>query len=249
MEWDTAIGGSGGKFPATRASVVESLRSASPDDRRQAAERLIALYWKPLYKYARIRWHRSNEDAKDLIQEFFVLALERESLATFDPSKATFRTFLRLLLDRHAANEFKASRRVKRGGDQIALDFEAAEAELARTAIASDDPEKLLRHEWVRSLFAAAVDRLRAELFDSGRGQQFRVFESFDLGEATPRPTYREIAETLGITESTVTNYLSAARRRFRAIVLETLGELTTSEAEFRAEARAVLGIDPGAEP
>ncbi len=249
MDRDTAIGGADGRFPATRASVVDSLRCASPNERRQAGERLIAIYWKPLYKYVRIRWPRSNEDAKDLIQEFFAIALERDTLASFDASKATFRTFLRLLLDRHAANEIKSARRIKRGGDRVALDFDEAEAELSRIAGNGDNPEELLRHEWVRSLFAASVDRLRAELFDSGREQQFRVFESFDLADATPRPTYREIAVSLGITESTVTNNLSAARRRFRAIVLETLREMTASEEEFRAEARAVLGIEPGTEP
>ena len=43
-----------------------------------------------------------------------------------------------------------------------------------------------------------------------------------------------------------VTNYLAALRRRFRALVLDRLRELSASEAEFRAEARDVLGVDPG---
>ena len=245
MDQDTAIGGARAGFPSTRASVVESLRSASPEERRQAAERLIALYWKPLYKYVRIRWHRSNEDAKDLIQGFFAVALERESLASFDASKASLRTFMRLLLDRHAANERKHAGRMKRGGDRLALDFDQAESELARIAGGEADPEELLRHEWVRSLFAACVDRLREELHERGDARRFRVFEAFDLEDGPARPSYRELAAALGVTESKITNDLSAARRRFREIVLETLREVTASEREFRAEARAVLGIEP----
>lgn len=245
MDRDTAIGGARAGFPATRASVVESLRSASPEERREAAERLIALYWKPLYKYVRIRWHRSNEDAKDLIQSFFAVALERESLASFDASKASLRTFLRLLLDRHASNQLKLAGRIKRGGDRIALDFDQAESELARIAGGGVDPEELLRHEWVRSLFAACVERLRDELRARGREQRFRIFEAFDLEDGPARPSYRAIAAALGVTETKVTNDLSAARRRFREIVLETLREVTASEREFRSEARAVLGIEP----
>lgn len=245
MDRDTAIGGGSSRFPVTRASVVESLRSDDADARRRACERLVALYWKPLYKYARLKWNRSNEDAKDLIQGFFTIALERESLATFDPSRASFRTFLRLLLDRYASNELKSASCIKRGGDTVTLDFDAAEDELARIAASRPDPEELLRREWVRSLFGDAVDRLRSELDDSGRAQQFRLFESVDLDDAASRPSYRELAARLGLTETKVTNDLAAARRRFRAIVLETLRDVTASELEFRAEVRAVLGIEP----
>lgn len=245
MEPDTAIGGPGGRFPATRLSVVEALRSGDPEARHRAGERLISLYWKPLYKYVRLRWRRSNEDAKDLVQGFFAIALERETLAAFDPARAGLRTFLRLLLDRHVADEAKHAGRIKRGGQAVALDFDAAESELARVASDGLDPEALLHREWVRSLFAASVERLRAELEDSGRARRFQVFAAFDLEDGALRPSYRELAARLGIPETTVTNELAAARRRFRAIVLETLRETTASEAEFRAEARATLGLEP----
>ena len=207
----------GGRFPATRLSLVVSLRSDSGAERRRAGERLVALYWKPLYKYVRLRWSRSREDAEDLVQGFLAFALEKETLAAFDPERAGLRTFLRLLVDRYASNERRAAGRLKRGGSAVALDFDAAEAELARVPSGSPDPEELLRREWVRALF--------------------------EDGDA--RPSYRELAARLGVSETKVTNDLSAARRRFRVLVLETLREVTASEEEFRAEARAVLGRDP----
>jgi RNA polymerase sigma factor (sigma-70 family) len=245
MERDTATFGPGERFPATRLSIVESLRSGDAAERRQACERLVALYWKPLYKYVRIKWNRSSEDAQDLVQGFFASALERETLAAFDPSRASLRTFLRLLVDRHASNERRSESRLKRGGGALALDFEAAEAELARVASSRPDPEELLRREWVRALFAECIGRLRGELAGSGRGLQLRVFEAMDLEDGASRPSYRELATRLGVAETKVTNDLAAARRRFRVIVLETLREVTASEEEFRAEARAVLGKDP----
>jgi hypothetical protein len=66
-----------------------------------------------------------------------------------------------------------------------------------------------------------------------------------DLEDGDSRPSYRELAARLGVPETKITNDLASARRRFRAIVLETLREVTASEEEFRAEARAVLGRDP----
>lgn len=245
MDRDTAIGGPVGRFPSTRVSIIESLRGADDEARRLAAERLVSLYWKPLYKYVRIRWKRSNEDAKDLIQGFFAIALERDTLASFDPSRATFRTFLRVLLDRFVSNEEKSARRLIRGGRRAELDFDAAEAELARVATGDADPDELLHREWIRSLFTLCVDRLRQTLRGSGREQQFRVFEAFDLEDGPERPRYGDIAKSMGISEMTVTNNLAAARRKFRAIVLDALRELTASEDEFRAEAKAVLGVEP----
>ena len=56
-------------------------RSAEPEERQRALEILIAAYWKPVYKYIRLRWDKDNEQAQDLTQEFFLRILEKEFLA------------------------------------------------------------------------------------------------------------------------------------------------------------------------
>jgi hypothetical protein len=68
-----------------------------------------------------------------------------------------------------------------------------------------------------------------------------------DAGSSDGRPTYDELARRFETTTVDVTNQLAGARRDFRRIVLELLRELTVSEAEFRLEARALLGIEPNA--
>ena len=47
----------------------------------RAFDTVVACYWKPLYKYARVAWRRSPEDAEDLTQSFFTRAFEKASLA------------------------------------------------------------------------------------------------------------------------------------------------------------------------
>ena len=98
-------------------------RSEQPDERRRALGVLIAAYWKPVYKYMRLRWGKDREEAKDLTQDFFSRLLEKDYLARYEPKKARLRTFLRVCVDRLVANEDKASRRLKRGGD---LEFHSA---------------------------------------------------------------------------------------------------------------------------
>jgi len=223
----------GSLFPTTRRSVVLALASDDAADRTRAFDALVSIYWKPLYKYVRIAHHRVANDAEDLTQAFLARAFERNALSSYDPEKASFRTFLRTLFDRHIANELKAAARQKRGGGELHLDFAAAEVELASTPDGGGSPEELFQREWVRSVFALAVDRLR----DAG---DFSVFEAYELDGKS----YLEISELLGMSETTVTNRLAAMRRRFREIVLDVLRDATASDSEYRREVRALLGVE-----
>ncbi|HEY6842898.1 MAG TPA: hypothetical protein VI391_01930, partial [Thermoanaerobaculia bacterium] len=156
-----------------------------------------------------------------------------------DAEKASFRTFLRMLFDRRIANELKSATRQKRGGGEKHLDFASAEAEVAREHDRGGSPEDYFQREWVRSVFALAVDRLR----DASNAADFAIFESYDLDESS-RASYRDLAGRFGLTETAVTNRLAATRRRFREIVLDILRDATASDAEYRREVRALLGID-----
>ena len=237
-----------GRFPTTRLSAIAGIRQADPAIRTRSLDTLITAYWKPVYKYIRVKWRRSNEDAKDLTQAFFTRALEKEFFASFDPVRGRFRTFLRTCLDGFLANEEKAGGRLKRGGDLIhlPLEFETAEGEIVRAEISSgEDLDKYFDAEWVRHLFALTIDALRQECAARGRQIQFEVFERYDL-EATgdERLTYQKLADSMGLSATTVTNHLSVTRREFRRILLDKLKEITATDEEFRREARYLLGHD-----
>ena len=230
-------------FPTTRRSVVLSLSSGDAGERARATDTLVAIYWKPLYKYGRLAWGRSPEDCEDLTQSFFTRMIETEALRAYDPAKASFRTFLRTLFDRHNSNEWRASTRTKRGGDRVRVDFAGVETELANTDTRATSPDEIFQREWVRSVFALAVERLREDCIESGRLRYFEVFEAYDLADDRT-VSYRELAARFSIPETSVTNNLAAARRMFRQAILDALREATASEQEFRAEARALLGTD-----
>lgn len=249
MHDDTGLRHPGDRFPLTRRSVVLAAGDADPRVRRQAWDALVASYWRPVYKYLRVKWRAEREDAEDLTQGFFVQALEKGTFERYDPAKARFRTFLRTCLDGFAVNEKKAASRLKRGGGQafLSLDFAGAEEELARSGAGPGlDMEEYFHREWVRSLFGLAVEDLRSGCAASGKAVHFALFERYDLEgpDSSDRPTYAELAREHGLTPVQVTNYLAAMRRELRRLVLERLRELTGSEAELRAEARQVLGVE-----
>jgi RNA polymerase sigma-70 factor (ECF subfamily) len=233
----------GDRFPATRYSVVAAAQSGDAALRVDAMSAIALAYWKPIYKYARLRWNMDAEDARDFTQDFFVRLVEGEFLNSYDPGKGRLRTFLRTCIDRLFLNQARDSQRQKRGGAavHISLDFDQADRELALAS----HPESLDEYfdkEWTRSLFALAVERLRRHCELAGKIQQFQVFEQYDLADGELRPSYADLAGGLGLAVSDVTNYLSFARREFRRCVLEQLREMTGSEEEFRREAKALLG-------
>jgi len=237
----------GGSFPPTRSSLLASARSDHPEERHRALEILLAAYWKPVYKYIRLKWGKDSEPAKDLTQEFFTRLLEKDFLETYDPQRARLRTFLRVCVDRMVANQEKAAHRLKRGGDLrfVSLDFESAEGELQQIEIPSPETlDDFFAREWARSVFSLALERLRRECEEKGKSLHFRLLELYDVEEGGKQLTYDEVARQFGLKASDVTNYLAFARREFRRIVLEQLREMTASLAEFRREARSLLGID-----
>jgi RNA polymerase sigma factor (sigma-70 family) len=233
-------------FPPTRLSVVERIQSPDEATRHLASATLIDAYWKPVYKHLRLKWRLDPDEAADATQDFFAHALEKDVLGRFDPSRARFRTYLRLCLDGFAANRRKAERRLKRGGavQIVSLDFSGAEGELRRVEPSTPaEVEDLFEREWVRALFDHAVAELRRRCEARERSVMFEVFARYDLIDPPDdRPSYAEIAAALGLTTTTVTNHLAAMRRQFREIVLDRLRDLTSSESEWEAEARRLLG-------
>ena len=222
-------------------------RSAEPEERQRALEILISAYWKPVYKYVRLRWDKDSEQAKDLTQDFFFHLLEKDFLARYDPQRARLRTFLRGCVDHLIANEGKAARRLKRGGEVqfLPLDFESAEGELQHIEIPSPGlMEDFFEREWIRSVFSLSLERLRQECEQRGKQMHFRLLEFYDIDEAGKELTYEQVGQRFELKTSDVTNYLAYARREFRRIVLEQLREMTGSEEEFRREVQTLLGVD-----
>jgi RNA polymerase sigma factor (sigma-70 family) len=242
----------GDRFPVTRLSLIDAVRSDDRAEQARALETLFAAYWKPVYKYARLRWNRPTEDAQDLTQGFFVELLERGLLAKYDPAKSRLRTYLRLCLDSFAMNQDKAAHREKRGGNapHVALDFQSAEEELTGLTIdaasipSSESLEEFFEKEWIRSLFALAVEDLRSLCEQRKRTQTFQFFEEYDLS-GDPDVSYERLAQAHGVAVTDVTNALAWARREFRKIALERLREICASDEEFHREARAVFGSAP----
>ena len=234
----------GAFFPATRHSVIERLRDADAEPRRQAFGDLIEGYWKPVYKHLRVTWRLDPDEASDATQAFFAEAFEKGWLERFEPRKARFRTFVRVCVDRFVMNRRQAESRIKRGGaaQTVPLDFADAERELSLGVAVAPAADEYFHQEFVRALFARAVDAVRAEYTAAGRDVHIALFERYDLAP-DDEVSYARLAQEFHLPVTQVTNYLAQIRRSFRSHALESLRNLCGSDEEFRREARELFGV------
>ncbi len=240
------------RLPETRDTLVAALASDAPADRDRALDLIARAYRDPVVAILALRWSLAREDAEDLAQGFFAMAVEKGWFARYDASRGRFRAFLRGRLDDFARTTFRDAGRLKRGGEvrhlSLAADAPGAAALADEAALASPaEADRLFEREWARSVLSIACDRLREECVASGKLVAWRLFERYDLSDLPDesRPTYASLAAELGEPVTQVTNHLAWARRRMREQVLATLRALTADEQEYRDEVRALLGVEP----
>jgi DNA-directed RNA polymerase specialized sigma24 family protein len=239
---ETRLGGSARSFPVTRHSAIAAAKSDDPQERTAGHDALIRAYWKPCYAYARLRWRLSNEDAKELAQEFFTRAFAEHLFARYEPARGRFQSFLRGCLELHAKKQREREGRLVRGEGARAVEVENA-GELSDAA-SEEQRESVFEREWRRHVLELGVEALRAQCAAQGKASAFALLERYDLHDPTrgPRPGYADLAREFALPETTVTNQLHWARGMLRELVLQELERAAGSEDEWRADARSLFG-------
>jgi RNA polymerase sigma-70 factor (ECF subfamily) len=233
----------GSLFPTTQWTNIFDARAgaAAPAEQRQALERLIAIYWKPIHFLIRRRGH-DPEAAKDLTQGFFATFLERDFLRYVDRARGKFRIFLRVALDHYLADERDRAQAHKRGGQslQVHLDFAEAEQELAAEP-AANDPDRAFVRQWATAVIKRAQDTLRTGERLAGRLAEFEILAPRITDPDSETTPYRSLAARLGLSETDVNNRLHRLRKLYRIAIWNELRTTTKTEVETHEELRALF--------
>jgi RNA polymerase sigma-70 factor (ECF subfamily) len=235
-------------FPSTHWSVVLAAgRSrAEPEIARVALAELCQVYWMPLYGFVRSRGHTVH-DAQDLTQGFFAYVLEHKVYTRVDRRKGRFRSFLLASLKNFLADAADRERTLKRGGTQIFLPLheeQVQEAEsLFQTHSGMNNEDRLFDRGWAEALVSAALERLSADYKRDAKEQLFTELRVFIAGGAEPRPTYAELADRLGITESTLRSHVTRLRARYREALRAEVRRTVQSEKQVDQELRELLHV------
>jgi len=207
----------GASSPAPIEAAVRTLQSG----RDREAERVVfAACFPSLVRFFRYLGE-PPEDARDLAQETLLAAFQNIGQFRFE---STFSTWLRTIAENLWKNAIRQRRTRKRkiDADTIALEPAVAEESADASRVAafsaepSPDPETALLARERRETLARAIDELAP-------GQR-RCVTLWLAGEHT----YREIAELLHVTESTVKTQIHDAKNRLRPVLAKLFSGVET---------------------
>jgi len=226
------------QFAATSWSAVAA--AARDRDTARTQEALAGLcqsYWPPLHAYVRRLGHNAD-DAKDLTQQFFFVLISKNYLGAADRTKGKFRTFLLTALRHFLTNEWDKSQAQKRGAGQIpiSLDDPGDEDGIPWEPSTEASPMKVYEQRWAMTLFRRAVDRLRKEQHEGGKGELFDALKGF-LEETTPPGGYEEVASRKGMTTGHVRVAVHRLRQRLAELVRQEVADTMVNPTPEEIEA------------
>jgi len=243
----TSIGGARSAFQSTHWTELIKARTANDGRRQAAAERLVRVYWKPVYCYLR-RKGKTNEDAKDLTQGFFSeVVLGRGLLPQADPGKGSFRAFLLTALRRYAASAHRASTARKRSPPNEPIRLDAMEPLDIPEFATAMTPDQTFTYAWASAL----LDEVLAEVKDgcccSGLEIHWQLFHARvvrpAMDDAKP-PSLTKLCARFGL-DSVVkaSNMIVTVNRRFKKTLRDRVRQWVDSEDQVDDEIRELMAI------
>lgn len=241
--WETH--GHRADFPTTHWSVVATAADPAAPGADSALAELCRVYWHPVYSFVR-RQGYGPDDALDLTQGFFARFLERQQVRRADPGRGRMRSFLLASLKHFLLNEWARSQAEKRGGGRSIFSLEQQrEAEtyfLAEPIDSAAPPDEAFEKRWALTLLDQVLAQLRQESAANGGLDYFDALKVFIWGE-TKAGSQAEIAARLGMTSNSVGVAVYRLRRRFGALLRETIARTVTSKDEIDAEVRHLIEV------
>ena len=209
---------------------------------RIALADLCRIYWRPVFAFI-CRHGRSVPDAQDLTQGFFLTLLEGKLLQRANPNRGRFRSLLLKALQDFLIDDSIKKRALKRGGDMqfVSWDEWMAEAPSYLTIPTLEaeiwPAEKLYDARWAATAVEHALRRLGEECESRGRRRVFDVLGDY-LGAEREDVSYKELATTLGVPETSVKRLLHQLRVRYRILLREEVAQTVEKSGDVDEELR-----------
>jgi RNA polymerase sigma-70 factor (ECF subfamily) len=238
---DPAPNGPG--FNTTRWSLVARVACSGSHEADAALDQLCAIYWRPVYAEIRRRGF-DPDDAQDLTQDFFARLLRQNTFERAEPGKGRLRSYLLAALDHFIVDQRRQSHAVKRGGGEVMLSIDVDDGErwFLNQAGSLMTPAEAFDHGWAVILMDRALEVLRQEYLDGGRGEVFEAAMPF-LAAENGNGGYEAACAVLGMSQETFKVAVYRLRKRFRLRVREQVDMTVAEPGETDAEMKHLFGI------
>ena len=228
-------------FVTTQWTRVLEARGASPAAQAALSE-LCASYYAPVFAFIR-RTALDEDAARDLTQEFFARLLARQGIATVNPQRGRFRSFLLGAVKHFLADMREHAHRLKRGAGQPMESIEPGTDTSPGLQLADPNapsPDREFDRKWALTLLARALAALAQEHEASGNADYFEALKPWLSGD-TENISQAEAAARLGVNEGAVKVAIHRLRRRFREVIKNEIGQTVSDPAQVDAELHCLL--------
>jgi RNA polymerase sigma-70 factor (ECF subfamily) len=228
------------EFPSTHWSQLDAVRGPLTPEHRAVLNRLIERYWKPVYQFT-LRSGYDAEDAKDLVQEFFCQALQKQLFGKADRTRGRFRSFLLKSYKNFLANAMRYERAAIRWPEQgftSIPDLARASKGSPRLAV-TETPDTVFERTWVTELLGRVVRLLEEECRVTGKELHYELFRrriTEPILEGEEAPELKDLARHYGITEKQVSNRVLTARRAFQRLLRQEIRAYASTDEEVAIE-------------
>lgn len=233
------------EFPSTSWSVILHAGDPASPDYARNLQRLIELYWRPVYCVIRHAYAKSHDEAKDLTQEFFAtVVLDREVVQRYAPERGSFRAFLRPTITYFMRDVARESGRQKRGGGApvVSLDRIGGTVVAPLPGAESLTPEQMFDRAWNETVLEEAMALLQKRLAAEGKSVAFEVFRRYDLEGEGEQSSYAELGQAMSLSAPQVKHALIHAREALREVVTDLVRGYVDDASDLAVELRALLG-------
>ena len=225
----TSFGGSNSQFQTTEWTKILNSKIGE-----SILGELYTKYSGPVYSYLR-RKGFSNEQAKDLIQDFFSeKVLGQQLLQKADKSRGKFRTFLLTALRNYSIDLHRSARPMQELDENIDRPADVG------------DPEAEFDIAWAKELLRSVLEELRAECKSRDKMIHWNVFRSWFLEPdiADEKVDMSTICAKYDVDDpSKAYNMISNLKGRFRKILRRRLGCHLNSETDIDDEINHFIQI------
>ena len=230
-------------FHSTRWTLVLRSRGDAPEARTALGE-LCEVYWAPVFRFLRSEG-RSDDDSRELAQEFFARLLARGGFDGADPAKGRFRSYLLGALKHFLAERRRNEGREKRGGGAVVESLDATHdtapgMQIADTSAAMSD--KHFDREWAFAVMDRSLKAVQADFEKTGKSAHFEALKPWLVGD-TDQLSQADAATQLGVTTGAVKVMIHRLRKTFRAAVEAEIAQTVPATEDIDEELRYLIEV------
>jgi RNA polymerase sigma-70 factor (ECF subfamily) len=227
-------------FIATRWTLVLRAKGDSPEARAALSE-LCDAYYNAVLSFLR-KERRSEDEARDLTQEFFARILSSNGFAGADQSRGRFRSYLLGALKHFLVESRLRAQRQKRGGgiapeslDAVSTSETNPGLELQVADQNFTSPDSTFDREWALEVMRRALLALEQEHTAKGKREQFQILKPW-LAAEDAATSQADAALRLGMSEGALKVAVHRLRKRFGELVRAEIAHTLRNPAQVEEE-------------